>query len=106
MTNNHGAELKQAVADAELGLSYVWVFRQETGEEGFVHGMSLNDAIIRHPEWSYSYGELVRDAAYYKWLDACNEYDFWFKTKDMTEEEYEDYLDNLNDYDYDYYNDY
>lgn len=94
------AELKAAIEDAELGLSYVWVFRQETGEEGFVHGMSLHDAIMHHPEWRYSHSEVVKDAAYYKYEEALREYKFWQETKDMTDEEYDDYLDSLNDYDY------
>lgn len=98
------AELLTAIEAAELSLNYVLVFRQETGEEAVVHGMSVSDAIIRYPEWSYSHSEMVRDAAYYQYEEALREYEFWQDTKDMTDEEYEDYLDSLNhDYELDDY---
>jgi hypothetical protein len=92
---------RKRIAEAEDHLSYVWVFRQETGEEGFVHEGSLSDAIERHPEWAYSHSELVKDAAYHKWVEVCEDYKFWKETKDMDEDELEDYLDCLN-YEYDY----
>ena len=93
-------ELRLALDVAEDALTYMLVFLQETGEEGIVHDMSLADALERYPEWAYSHREAVKDAAYYRWADAENELDFYMTTKDMTEDELEEYLDCLSDYDY------
>jgi hypothetical protein len=102
---DRGEELLEMVDAAEAELNYMYVFSQETGEEAIVHperGETLADVIDRHPEWSYRYSEAIRDDKWYEWEAARNEYRFWLDTKDMTDEEYDDYLDSLNsDYELD-----
>jgi hypothetical protein len=98
-------ELRHAIDVAESKLNYMWVFIQETGEEGIVHDMTLEEAIERYPEWTYSHREAVRDHFYYEWNAAWEELDFHLKTQGISEEELEGYLDCLHDelvYDYDY----
>ena len=89
-------EWLDAIAAAEEHITYNHVFRQETGEEAVVSGMTLEEAIERYPEWSFRYGEMVRDSAYHDWKTLVEEYEFWNITKDMTAEEYDEYVDSLD----------
>lgn len=94
------ATLLAAIDEALKDLTYVLVFLQETGEEGFVHDMTLAEAQERYPEWTFSHREVVEDQAFRKWDAAVEDLRFYEETKDMTEDELEEYLDCLSDYDY------
>lgn len=102
--------LQNAITDAEANLNYMAIFRQETGEEAIVHleaGMTIDDACERYPEWSFRGTEVVRDSAWYEYEEARQNYRHWHDTKDMSDEEYDDYMDSLiSDYEledcYDY----
>lgn len=97
--------LLAAIDAAEAKLKYYYVFYQETGEEAVVHDITLEEAVERYPEWTYRYADVVRDAAYFEWRDANDAHDFWVRTKDMDEQEYEYYMDSLvYDYELEEYN--
>lgn len=97
--------LLKAIEEAEANLKFCYVFYQETGEEAVVHDTTLEEACANHPEWSFRYAEHVKDEAYYKWQSVTEDYLFWMRTKDMTDDEYEEYMDSLNhDYELEEYN--
>lgn len=105
---DRGDELLAAIAEAEAALNFNMVFRQETGEEAvhfMKHGDTVQSVLERYPEWTFVCYEVVRDANWYECEAARNEYRFWLDTKDMTDEEYEGYVDACmdeydNEYDY------
>lgn len=82
-------------ADAALAqCNRIAVFRQETGEEAVV---PYKDDICEHyPEWYFMGTEPVRDEFYYAYLEALYNLDHYLTTKDMTDDEYEKYLNALD----------
>lgn len=87
------------IEKAEGNLRYNLIFTQETGEEAVVflnEGDTVAKVCENYPEWRYNGREVVKDHNYYEWLRAKDDYAFWLDTKDMTEEEYEDYCDAMS----------